>query len=170
MDRLEKINISRKPVGKSVGQDEMSRRIKSLKLALMNCENTDADDKLCDEIKWIDDKEARIEEISDIIALTSEKEAGKSNYVTIYTNKRRLDFWRNLYKEKYDKGEEVFKNEFKEASSNDSTKPYTRYCRWSIINEKLPSGSYLACNIPINHWRLIYKTKFDNLVKNWNDI
>jgi hypothetical protein len=159
-------------VGKGVSQEEMCKRIKSLKITLMSCENTDSDDKLSDEIKWIDDKEARINEISGIISFTSEKEAGKGAYVTIYTNKRRLDFWRDLYKDKYNKGEEVFKNEFKEAMSkiNDYTKSYTRYYRWSKINEKLPTGSYLACNIPINHWRLIHKNKFDDLVNNWDGI
>jgi len=142
-----------------------------LKIALMNYENIDSDNKICDEIKWIDDKEDRINEISEIISLTSEKEAGKYNYATIYTNKRRLDFWKDLYKDKYDDGEKVFKNEFNEASKiiKDSTKPYIRYCRWSIINEKLPKGSYVAINIPIHHWRLIYKTKFDDLVKTWDE-
>ena len=166
--RLKNINI--KPVGKSVSQSEMARRINNLKLYLMNCKNIDADDEICNEVNWKDDKDERIAAISEIISFTSEKNAGKNNYVTIYKNLRQLDVWRDLYEEEYDDKGQTFKIDFTKASKliNDTTKSYTRYIRWSQINEKLPPGSYLSCNIPINHWRLIHADKFKEIVDRWD--
>jgi hypothetical protein len=56
-------------------------------------------------------------------SFTSENKAGKKNYIIIYKNLRRLDFWKELYEAKYDDKGITFKSELKEASSkiNDQT-------------------------------------------------
>lgn len=135
----------------------MIERIKSFKLN--QCENILSNEQLRNEIKWQENKERRIDEISKVISFASENKAGKKNYIIIYKNLRRLDFWKELYEAKYDDKGITFKSELKEASSkiNDQTKTIKKYERWTKVNEKLPKGSYLACSIPINHWRLIHQ-------------
>lgn len=136
----------------------------------MNFENSDADDRLRNEIRWINNSEDRVSAITEVISFTSEKNAGK-NLASIYTNYRRLDFWKELYQARFSDEGVTFKHEFQEASKkiNDRTKTYIRYSRWSKINEFLPKGSYLACSIPNSYWRLIYKNRFEDLVKKWDD-
>lgn len=159
---------NKKPTGKSVGQDEMVKAIKDLKLNLMFCENKEADDFIINQIKWFEDEENRNRELKEIISFTSNKTAGKYNNVTINTNYRRLDAWKELYVEK---GKD-FKKEFLEAVKeiNDTTKPYLRYCNWSKVVNKLPPGSYLSFNVPNSYWRLIKKANFDEMMENWDNI
>ena len=163
--RLNQVRKEVKPVGKSVNQQEMANSIKGLKINLINCINTEADEKLQADISWIENKDLRIEALSDIISFTSEKGAGKNNFSTIYTNYRKLDIWKDLYSE-----ENNFKKEFLEASKaiNDTTKAHTRYCNWSKVFEKLPPGSYLSCNVPNSYWRLIKKQNFDKMMEEWD--
>jgi hypothetical protein len=153
-------------VGKSVPQSEMAKAIKDLSVNLVRCENKVADKKLKKDIIWIDDYDSRIEALSDIISLTSEKEAGKNNLSIIYTNYRYLDF----FKEKYD-DENVFKKEFLEAAKKikDQTKPFTRYSRWTKVFKRLPQGSYLSCTIPNSYWRLIHIKEFNEIISSWDD-
>jgi hypothetical protein len=67
-----------------------------------------------------------------------------------------LDFWRDLYIIKED-SELGFEKGFRTIikGTNDSTKPLTRYKRWSRVFEKLPRGSYLSCTVYTSHWRMI---------------
>lgn len=142
----------------------------------MDCENQEFDKKLCNDVKWIENNDERIEALSQVISLTSEKEVGKNNSTVVYQNFRRLDFWNTLYQEKYGEGKsnKNFRNDFISASNkiNDTTKARTRYDRWSKINKKLPVGSYLFCGVPISYWRLIHAKKFENIIDQWdqNDI
>ena len=163
--RLNQVRKEVKPVGKSVSQLEMVDSIKGLKINLINCINTEADEKLQANISWIENKDLRIGALSDIIFFTSEKGAGKNNFSTIYSNYRRLDIWKDLYTDKND-----FKKEFQQASklTNDTTKAYTRYCNWSKVFAKLPPGSYLSCNVPNSYWRLIKKENFDKMMEEWD--
>lgn len=149
----------------------MAKSIKELKFTLRDCENTSADIKLCNEIKWEDDSEKRLENLKDVISFTSEKEAGKNNYIVIYQNYRRLDFYKKLYEEKLEDGDAIFQNEFKSVmrSMDDNTKSYVRYARWSQIFNKLPDGSYLSCTIPNSYWRLIHSKTFEELISNWEN-
>ena len=155
-----------KPVGKSASQSDMVDSIKELKTILINCINTEVDEKLQANISWIEDKDLRIEELKDLISFTSVKSAGRNNLSTIYTNYRRLDIWKELYSD-----ENEFKKEFQEASRaiNDKTKAYTRYCNWSRVFVKLPIGSYLSCNVPNSYWRLIKKEDFDKMMEEWDN-
>jgi hypothetical protein len=160
--RLNQADIQKKKtVGKSASQAEMVKAIKDLKLNLivMSCENKEADEDIFKKINWFEDEEFRIRELKEIISFTSNKNAGKNNNVTINTNYRRLDAWKELYVEK---GKD-FKKEFLEASKeiSDTTKPYLRYCNW-----KLPPGSYLSCNVPNSYWRLIKRQTLEN----WDNI
>jgi len=152
-------------VGRSVDQKQMVQAIKDLSVNLIHCVNKDADEKFKKEIAWEDDYDSRIKALSEIISYTSEKEAGKNNFSTIYTNYRRLDIWKDLYSDEND-----FKKEFKEASKaiNDTTKAYTRYCNWSKVFVRLPLGSYLSCNVPNSYWRLIKSENFDKMMEEWD--
>ncbi|CAB4430357.1 unnamed protein product [Rhizophagus irregularis] len=103
-ERFEQINIeTKKPVGKSVSQDVMVNEIKNLKMILNNCENIVADNKFRNEIHWIEDPEKRKRELSDIISFTT-----GGSLTMIYKNYRKLDFHKDLYKEKLDNGADLF--------------------------------------------------------------
>lgn len=133
-----------------------------MRVELINCENIEADEKLRREIKYNENYDDRIGELCEIIKSTS----GSSNLI-IYTNYRRLDFYKKLYD-----NEESFIKEFKEAAKkiNDTTKAYTRYKRVSKVIQKLPQGSYLSINIPNSHWKIIKEKTFENLISNWDHI
>src|SRR5436190_21204579 len=81
--------------------------------------------------------------------------ARRNNFSTVYTNYRKLDFWKELYEEK----DNDFKKEFYLAMKEikNSTKAYLRYSCWSEIFKKLPKCSYLSCTVPNSYWRLLYK-------------
>ncbi len=156
---------AKKPVGQSVPRSTMIQTIKNLKINLINLGNDEADRKLQSEISWNDDYESRIKVLSDVIAFTSEKYAGKGNFAVIYKNYRMLDFWKQLYENE----NEDFDKEFKLAMSkiNDQTKTNVRYNRWSRIFKMLPKGSYASCAVPNSYWRLIKKKQFDEIISSW---
>jgi len=95
----------------------------------LNCENSEADEKIKNDISWIEDSNDRKEALADIIKFTS-----KSELNIIYQNYRRLECWRELY---IDNGldEKAFKGDFKqiEKKKKDYTKPFIRFSRWSLI-------------------------------------
>ena len=128
---------------------------------MISCKNIEADDSIRDKVEWIEEEDKRIEALSEIISFTSGSDLSLN---IIYENYRKLDFWKELYKD-----EKKFKKEFKKAEnmSKDSTKPYTRYQRWSKIFEKLPVGSYLSCSIPNSYWRLITAKNYKDLISVW---
>lgn len=127
---------AKKPVGRSVPRSTMIQTIKNLKIILINLGNVKADRQLQSEISWNEDYESRIKDLSDVIALTSEKYAGKGNFAVIYKNYRMLDFWKELYENE----NKDFDKEFKLAMSkiNDQTKTDVRYNRWSSILKCYP--------------------------------
>lgn len=128
----------------------------------MNCQNIEADVNIKNEIKWIEDRDSRKDILAEIISFTSKNELN-----IIYQNYRRLEVWKELYKDNLI--EEAFKREFKEIEKmkKDYTKPYIRFDRWSTIFKKLPPGSYLSCNIPNTYWRLIESKRFKEIVAEW---
>jgi hypothetical protein len=79
-------------VGKSVSQTEMAKAIKDLKVNLIFSKNVEADEELCKQIVWTEDKGERIKFLSEIILFTTKKGSGKNNLTSIYKNYRFLDF------------------------------------------------------------------------------
>jgi hypothetical protein len=159
----------KRPVGKSVSRPNMNQAIKDLKINLRNLENVEADNRLKSEVNWIEDKDERIDALSEVISFTSEKEAGRNNFNIIYGNYRKLDFWKELYEDK-DK-ENDFDKEFQLAMKkiDDKTKSNLRYNRWTKIFKMLPTGSYNSCTIPNSYWRLIHVNDFDEIIKYFNE-
>jgi hypothetical protein len=145
----------------------MKQAIENLKMTLKDFGNIEADNKIKSEVKWIENEENRISVLAEIIAFTSEKDAGKNNLSVIYSNYRKLDFFKELYGE----DELNFKKDFNTAAkkNNDFTKSYIRYMRWTEIFKKLPEGCYLACTIPNSYWRLIHTDKFKEIISNWDN-
>jgi hypothetical protein len=139
----------------------MIRKIKNLKLDLLNCGNKDKDDSLRNEIRWISDQETRLREIGSIISFIKSE---KDNYPQIYMNFRRLDFWREIYNEK----EVDFDSELKGIVGKDSSKLIVKYTRWSQVNQKLPEGSYIACGIPTSYWYRTPSDDFKTMLEDWD--
>lgn len=161
---MKHISISehKAPKAPKIPQDLMVKRIKDLKITLINCQNIAADDEIKNKIVWIEDSDSRKDALADIISFTSKNELN-----IIYQNYRRLEFWKELYKDNFNV--KAFKSEFKEIEKKkkDYTKPYIRFNRWSTIFKKLPPGSYLSCNIPNTYWRLMESKRFKEIIDDW---
>jgi hypothetical protein len=139
----------------------MIKKIKNLRFDLLNNGNTEKDENLKNEVIWISNQADRMEEIKSIVSFINES---AFNYPIIYTNYRRIDFWRELYDEHED-----FVKEFKEITSDDSSKLYTKYKNWSEVNKKLPIGSYLSCAIPTSYWYRCGDKAFKKMLQEWDN-
>lgn len=138
----------------------MYDQIGNLKFRLRNLENEDADKRLINEVRWINNKDERIENLSEIISLTS-----ASDHVLRNQNYRSLVIWNDLY----DENEEDFVQEFQTAikeklNGRDTTKAYKRFSRFKEVFSYLPAGSYVSCTIPNSYWYRINNEKFRALI------
>lgn len=140
----------------------MIKRIKNLRIELLYCGNTEKDENLKNEVVWIPDQEIRKNEIKNIVSFINESTL---NYPLIYTNYRRLDFWRKLY----DENNEDFVTEFKDITKDDTSKLYTKYNNWSEIFKRLPAGSYLSCVIPTSYWCRCGSEAFKKMLQEWEN-
>jgi hypothetical protein len=122
--------LEKKPTGRSVTQHEMMKTIKDLKFKLAARENKKEDKNLKKQVVWEENDEDRIQILKEIIEFTSEKGAGKGEFLIFNENYRKLDFWKSLYEEHEDFD---FKIDFDKASVGDNTKPYRRYTRGHFI-------------------------------------
>lgn len=143
----------------------MIKKIKNLKVDLLDCGNKEKDDNLQKEVHWISDTDVRKLKIKSIISFISES---VYNYPQIYTNFRRLDFWREKYIENESEGFD-FETELKEILKDDASKLVTKYTHWSQVNSKLPVGSYLSCVIPTSYWYRCGKEEFDKMILEWDN-
>jgi hypothetical protein len=143
----------------------MIKKIKNLRIDLLDCGNEEKDDNLRNEICWISDPDARKREIKSIISFVSDS---AFNYPQIYTNFRRLDFWKEEYIENDSEGFD-FETELKEILKDDASKLIVKYSHWSQVNQKLPAGSYLSCVIPTSYWYRCGKNEFDKMILEWDN-